>query len=115
MMVLRHPRLGRRHLPPKVAANSGKVAVIVAATAPVGATGLLQTARSAPEPLMPVPLRHRAIGDAPAPVPIPPTPPSPGATPPLPAIYCNPHTTPAQLCPSDDVCPDCGRNACLCT
>merc|ERR1719464_1527882 len=51
-------------------------------------------------------------GDAPAPVPTPPappTPPSPVPTPPapptppspspVPAIYCNPHTTPAQLCP----------------
>merc|ERR1719400_209246 len=61
-------------------------------------------------------------GDAPAPVPTPPMPPSPSPvppapspTPPLPAIYCNPHTTPAQMCPSGDACPDCGRNACPCT
>merc|ERR1712045_953821 len=61
-------------------------------------------------------------GDAPAPVPTPPTPPmppSPSPVPapspgPLPAIYCNPHTTPAQLCPSGQQCPDCGRNACPC-
>merc|ERR1712045_168536 len=61
-------------------------------------------------------------GDAPAPVPTPPTPPtppSPSPVPapspgPLPAIYRNPHTTPAQLSPSGQQCPDCGRNACPC-
>jgi len=61
MMVLRHPRLGRRHLPPEVAANSGQIALIAVTTTPVGATSLLQTARSAADPWMPVPLRHRAM------------------------------------------------------
>jgi len=61
MMVLRHPRLGRRHLPLEVAANSGQIALLVATTTQVGATSLLQTARYVPEPLMPVPLRHRAM------------------------------------------------------
>jgi len=61
MMVPRHPHLGRRHLPPEVAANSGKIAVIAATTTPVGATSLLQIARPAPDPSMPVPLRHRAV------------------------------------------------------
>jgi len=60
-MVPRHPHLGRRHLPQEVAANSGKIAVIAATTTPVGATSLLQIATSAPEPLMSVPLRHRAV------------------------------------------------------
>jgi len=57
----RHPRLGRPHLPPEVAANSGQIAVIAARTTPVGATSLLQIATSAPEPSMPAPLRHRAM------------------------------------------------------
>lgn len=61
MMVPHHPHLGRRHLPPEVAANSGKTAGIAARTTPVGATSLLEIARPAPEPLMPVPLRHRAM------------------------------------------------------
>merc|ERR1719210_1788685 len=53
-------------------------------------------------------------GDAPAPVPTPPAPPTPPSPSPVPAIYCNPHTAPAQYCPNGDVCPDCGRNACPC-
>jgi len=61
MMVLRHPHLGQRHLPPEVAADSGKIAVIAATTTPVGVTSPLQIARSAPDLLMPVPLRHRAV------------------------------------------------------
>jgi len=64
MMVPRRPRrphLGRHRPPPGVAANSVKIAVIVAKTTPVGATSLLQTARSAREASMTVPLRHRAM------------------------------------------------------
>merc|ERR1719414_1025236 len=53
-------------------------------------------------------------GDAPAPVPTPPAPPTPPSPSPVPPVYCNPHTAPAQYCPSGDVCPDCGRNACPC-
>jgi len=61
MMVPRHPHLGRRRLPPEVAVSSGQIAVIAATTTLVGATSPLQIARSAPEPLIPVPLRHRAM------------------------------------------------------
>jgi len=62
MVVLRHPHhLGRRRLPPEVAANSGQIAVIAVTTAPVGATSLLRTAKFALEPSTPVPLRHRAM------------------------------------------------------
>jgi len=61
MVVPRHPRLGRRHLPPEVAVNSGQIALIAAMTTLVGATSPPQIARSAPEPLMPVHLRHRAM------------------------------------------------------
>jgi len=61
MMVPHHPHLGRRHLPLEAAANSGQTAVIAATTTPVGATSPLQIARPAPELLMPVPLRHRAM------------------------------------------------------
>jgi len=61
MMVPRRPRLGRHRLPLEAAANSGQIAVIAAKTTAVGATSLLQTARSAPEALMSVPLRHRAV------------------------------------------------------
>jgi len=61
MMVPRRHHLGRHRLPLEVAANSGQIAVIAATTTPVGATSLLQIARPAPEPLMPVLLRHRAV------------------------------------------------------
>jgi len=61
MVVLRHLGLGRRRLPPEVAANSGQIAVIAVTTAPVGATSLLRTAQFALEPSTPVPLRHRAM------------------------------------------------------
>merc|ERR1712151_47561 len=44
-----------------VAANSVQIAVVVAMTTLVGATSLLQTARSAPEASMTAPLRHRAM------------------------------------------------------
>merc|ERR1740121_2032524 len=64
-MVRRHPHLGRRHLPPEVAANSGQTVAIAATTTPVGATSLLQIAKFAPEASTPAPLHHRA-GDAPA-------------------------------------------------
>jgi len=60
MMVPRHPHLGRRHLPPEVAANSGQTVAIAATTTPVGATSLLQIAKCAPEPSMSVPLRPHA-------------------------------------------------------
>jgi len=65
MMVPRHPHLGRHlgrhHLPPEVAANGGQTVAVAARTTPVGATGLPRIAKFAPEPSIPVPLRHRAM------------------------------------------------------
>merc|ERR1719512_628631 len=61
MVVPRHPHPVRRHLLREVAADSGQIAVIAVTTTPVGAMGLLQIARLALEPLMPVSLRHRAM------------------------------------------------------
>jgi len=61
MMDQHRHHQGRHHLPLEVAANSVQIVLIAAMTTLVGVTCPLQTAKSAPEPLMPVPLPRRAM------------------------------------------------------
>jgi len=61
MMAPRRPHPGRRHLPPGVAASSGKIAVIAATTTLVGATCPRQIARFALGLSIPPRLHHRAM------------------------------------------------------
>jgi len=60
-LLQRHHHLGRHHQHLEVAANTGQIVPTAAMTTPDGAISPLRTARSAPEPSMPVLQRHRAV------------------------------------------------------